>query len=339
MALGSAYKDIFLCFVFYFAMIVIFAIIGSQIITTDPSVPLDPYVNNYSNLGRMIFIVYVLGTYDAYPDNQLPAIESNIYYYGFFILFIFLNMFIFSSIPGSIVFDTFRETRGRLQLLDEIRMQNSLIVAFITIGEENYQMEVNRLIKFLLYFYENRVRFIDVVTNICLKLNPNDHTSVDVNEFMQLGRILQENSNLRPPPLSDWEWWVSFRRYVQREWSIKQKMQSTCYRLMAALLVLLGFVNAVLFLSSNGEGFRVVDLIFTNLFVLELTLELVAVGPENYFSETLSGVDFFMTVLGFFIQFFSGLARHGALLRILRVYRTGYLFQVLAQNRCWKFNI
>lgn len=55
----------------------------------------------------MIFIVYVMGTYDAYPDNQIPAIQSNTFYYGIFILFIFLNMFIFTSIPGSIVFDKF----------------------------------------------------------------------------------------------------------------------------------------------------------------------------------------------------------------------------------------
>ena len=89
-------------------MIIIFAVVGSQIITTDPSVATDPYVNSYDNLGHMIFIVYVLGTYDAYPDNQLPAVESNIYYYSFFILFILLNMFIFSTIPGSIVFDKFR---------------------------------------------------------------------------------------------------------------------------------------------------------------------------------------------------------------------------------------
>lgn len=28
-----------------------------------------------ADLDRMIFITYILGTYDSYPDNQLPAIE------------------------------------------------------------------------------------------------------------------------------------------------------------------------------------------------------------------------------------------------------------------------
>jgi hypothetical protein len=57
-------------------------------------------------------------------------------------------------------------------------MKNSLIVAFITIGEENYQMDIEKVIEFLLSFYEYRVRFIDAVTTICMKLNPNDHTSI-----------------------------------------------------------------------------------------------------------------------------------------------------------------
>ena len=82
----------------------------------------------------MIFITYILGTYDSYPDNQIPAIEENNWYYCMFILYIFLNMFIFTSIPGSLIFDRFRETKGKKQLLDETKMQISLIVAFITLG-------------------------------------------------------------------------------------------------------------------------------------------------------------------------------------------------------------
>jgi len=37
----------------------------------DPNYPqtMDPYKNNYSNLGSMIFIIYVNATYDSYPDN------------------------------------------------------------------------------------------------------------------------------------------------------------------------------------------------------------------------------------------------------------------------------
>lgn len=95
-----------------------------------------------------------------------------------FILYIFLNMFIFTSIPGSLIFDKFRDTRGKKQLLDETKMQISLIVAFITLGEENYQVNIQQMIKFLLHFYERRVRYVDTITELLLKLNTNDYPSI-----------------------------------------------------------------------------------------------------------------------------------------------------------------
>lgn len=87
-------------------------------------------------------------------------------------------MFIFSSIPGSLIFESFKETRGKKQVIDETKMQMSLIVAYITLGEEDYQMDVGKMIKFLLHFYEKRVRFVDTITDLMLKLNTNDHSSI-----------------------------------------------------------------------------------------------------------------------------------------------------------------
>jgi len=108
MALGSAYKYIFLCFIFYGAVILVFALVCSHVIKMDdPSITTHPFKSNYNSLDKMIFITYVMGTYDAYPDNQIAAVQSSTFYYGIFILFIFLNMFIFTSIPGSIIFDKF----------------------------------------------------------------------------------------------------------------------------------------------------------------------------------------------------------------------------------------
>ena len=34
------------------------------------------------------------------------------------------------------------------------------------------------MIKFLLYFYEKRVRFVDTITELLLKLNTNDYPSI-----------------------------------------------------------------------------------------------------------------------------------------------------------------
>ena len=69
---------------------------------------MDPFKTNYSSLSTMIFIVYVTATYDSYPDNQVLVIQNSEFNYIFFILFVFMNMFLFSSIPGSIIYLKFR---------------------------------------------------------------------------------------------------------------------------------------------------------------------------------------------------------------------------------------
>lgn len=112
----------------------------------------------------MIFIMYVLSSYDAYPDNQLLAIQNSIYVYWFFILFIFLNVFFFVTIPTTILFNSFRETRSKTILIDEIKQQHSLIMAFVSLGEDNLNISQNKLIRFLLYVYKNKVRYVDYIT-------------------------------------------------------------------------------------------------------------------------------------------------------------------------------
>lgn len=86
----------------------------------DPNFPqnVDPYKNNYSNLSKMIFVVYVLATYDSYPDNDILAVQNFEPNYIYFIVFIFANMFLFSSIPGSLIYLKFRQTRSKIILID-----------------------------------------------------------------------------------------------------------------------------------------------------------------------------------------------------------------------------
>jgi hypothetical protein len=55
-------------------VIVGFAVIGNQIIQLPKSPDTDPYTNNYNQLDKAIFILYVLSSYDSYPDNQQNAI-------------------------------------------------------------------------------------------------------------------------------------------------------------------------------------------------------------------------------------------------------------------------
>lgn len=69
-ALLSSYKDIFVYIFFYTIVIVGFAVIANQIIQLPKDAGEDPYSSNYRSLSKTIFIIYVMSSYDAYPDNQ-----------------------------------------------------------------------------------------------------------------------------------------------------------------------------------------------------------------------------------------------------------------------------
>lgn len=148
----------------------------------------------------MIFIVYITASYDVFPDNQMLAIQNNQPNYIFFIVFAFANMFLFSSIPGELIYIKFVDTRSKILLAEDIQQQQSLILAFVTLAEDESNLSINKLIKFLLFVYRYKIRYIEYITNICLKLDNNNNRSIviyfpiqQVNEFMQLTKILVEN--------------------------------------------------------------------------------------------------------------------------------------------------
>lgn len=125
LSLASAYKDVLVYLLFFTTVIVGYALLGNRALTydpnyKDPSFPqnVDPYKTNYGDLSRMIFMVYVTATYDSYPDNQILVIQSYQPNYIYYIVFIFTNMFLFSSIPGSLIYLKFRDTRSKIILID-----------------------------------------------------------------------------------------------------------------------------------------------------------------------------------------------------------------------------
>ena len=150
--------------IFEFVVVLVFALVGSTLITVPAGTTTDSFTNNYESLGKMIFIIYVTGSYDAFPDNQFLAFSISQWFEIFFLLFVFLNMFLFSSIPGSLLFDSYIDTRSKYILLDEIKMQHSLILAFVSLGDDNYEINIQTIIQFLNHLYDNQPSAVDAVT-------------------------------------------------------------------------------------------------------------------------------------------------------------------------------
>ena len=49
------------------------ALLGNAMISVPEGTSYNTFTDNYSSLSHMIFIMYVTGSYDAFPDNQLLA--------------------------------------------------------------------------------------------------------------------------------------------------------------------------------------------------------------------------------------------------------------------------
>lgn len=117
-ALISTYKDIIVFLSMYSCIILSFALMFNQFFHFLPGAEIDPNKENYSDFIKAIYITYTNSSYDSYPDNQLPAIRWSEWCYALIITFVLLNMFFFVTIPGTIIFNSFRETRSKIMLVD-----------------------------------------------------------------------------------------------------------------------------------------------------------------------------------------------------------------------------
>lgn len=174
----SAYEQFLVFIVFEFVVVLTFALVGNTLIQVPEDTTTDNFTNNYTTLGNMVFVIYVTGSYDAFPDNQLLSFSISQWFEAFFLLFVFLNMFLFSSIPASLLFDSYIETRSKYILLDEIKMQHSLILAFVSLGDNNYEINIQTIVDFLHFLYSNQIQYVDAITELCLKINDDGNCSV-----------------------------------------------------------------------------------------------------------------------------------------------------------------
>lgn len=142
---------------------------------------------------------------------------------------------------------------------------------------------------------------------------------------MQLGRVLQQNSNLRPPVLSDWPTWIKFRKYINEQLKFKDIAESNLYKLISSLLIIAAFINAIFCIFQEIEICLVIDRIFINIFTLDLIFNIIAIGPENHFNKMFSGVDFWLLIIGFFLQFVTKLTRQDIIIRLVRIYKANYI--------------
>jgi hypothetical protein len=184
-AFATALKDVVVFFIVYAIFLVGWAVAGVKSLTYDPNfkdpvfpLPADPYRNGYDNLEYLTFILYVQGSDSSAPDSKFLALQNYEPNSIYFITFIFANMFLFSLIPGFIIYYKFRQTHSKIILADELRQQQSLLLAFVTLAEQHDNLSMKRTIKFLLFLYKYKIRYVEYITDLCLRLDESNNRSI-----------------------------------------------------------------------------------------------------------------------------------------------------------------
>lgn len=57
-------------------------------------------------------------------------------------------------------------------------MQHSLILAFVSLGDKEYEISIKKIMSFFHFLYQDRARYIDAITELCLKLNDDGNCSI-----------------------------------------------------------------------------------------------------------------------------------------------------------------
>lgn len=115
-------------------------------------------------MGKDLFLMYCLSSYEGYPDNQIQSIKKDQTIQIFYISFIMLSMFFFVTIPTSLLFKSFKKSRSRIILIDELKQQNSLILAFVCLSKNDREINRDKLVKFLLFMFKNKPSYIPYIT-------------------------------------------------------------------------------------------------------------------------------------------------------------------------------
>ena len=124
-------------------------------------------------------------------------------------------------------------------------------------------------------------------------------------EFIQLGRALQENPNLKTPLFSDSESWIHFRQWVNSLISLKKYLTGKLLPLVLAFIAFITSINALYFLYSSSSLSGTLNHVLAYINLLDIIIKLIGIGPEEYFNGDWNTLDFFL-ILSSWISDLSG---------------------------------
>lgn len=114
---------------------------------------------------------------------------------------------------------------------------------------------------------------------------------------MQIIKIMHSHPSLSPPIFDDWKPWITFRAYINRKYGLKDHINSIKFKIIGSIVILFAVINCLLNMYLKYQIFEVIDNVIAILFIFELIMKMVALGPENYFKDPWNKLDFYLIII------------------------------------------
>lgn len=113
---------------------------------------------------------------------------------------------------------------------------------------------------------------------------------------------------------------------------LKAMVRHWIFELGISIIIILSFINSIFFIYSYSPLVETFDSIFIWIFASELVMRVVAIGPENFFSDRWNNVDTFLVAVG--VTFFFVPIKNNAdsIVRMSRIFRIASLLRLISHS-------
>lgn len=132
-----------------------------------------------------------------------------------------------------------------------------------------------------------------------------------------------------PPPYEDIPAWVSFRIWINQTIHLKAIVKHWLFDTIVAVIIVLCAVNSIFFIFTDSKLASIFDSICIWLFLAELIMRIIGIGPTKFFAERWNTIDAIMIVTNVVFFFIRTQAKAFNIIKMFRFFRLAGFIRIL----------
>lgn len=112
-----------------------------------------------------------------------------------------------------------------------------------------------------------------------MEVDENGNGKIQITEFMQICKIMNNHDSLYPPYFEDWERWIRLRSYINEKIGLKEIVLSSKFKIIVTLFVIASIINCIVFVFTKSSICHIIDNVITLAYLIEFVSKFIAIGP------------------------------------------------------------